>query len=176
MKLKENLVESTVGCISREEIADINWSSIATLLIKEAAQCTSYSSDILYDMNKVEDALKKGTNSSFMFGFRDKGVDHKEFVSVRLEDQLTMANVYRKLYKLDITFDKKLNSVKMDLFELKDVQKNKKKNKYRIELCSIGRQLCILSDEDAAFILDENNTDFEAERRLRTVRIQSCYC
>ena len=176
MKLKETLVESNVGCITKEGRASINWSSIATILIKEAGKCASYSSDIFYDLKSVEETLNECKDNSFMFGFRDMGVDHKDFVSIRLEDQLKMTNVYRKLYKLSITFDKEFNSVNMLLMELSDVQKTTKRNKYRIDLCNIGRQLCILSDEDVAYILDDENTDFEAERRLRTVRKQSCYC
>lgn len=50
-------------------------------------------------------------------------------------------------------------------------KKNKTK-KYREELCLIGKQLCVLNKDDEVFILDESNSDFAAERRLRTARLR----
>ena len=44
--------------------------------------------------------------------------------------------------------------------------------RYREKLCRIGRELVILTKEDIAYILDEKNSDFAAERRLRTARLR----
>lgn len=49
-------------------------------------------------------------------------------------------------------------------------RRNKTK-KYREELCLIGKQLRVLKKDDIAFILDESNSDFAAERRLRSARL-----
>ncbi len=66
-------VEGQVGCV--------NWADIKTLLIKEAAKCESYSSDIIYEINRIQTKLDEMTLSEsddrdvLELGFRSSGVD-----------------------------------------------------------------------------------------------------
>lgn len=81
---------------------DINMSSIWTELIKEAAKCTSYSADVLIDIDTVREKLASGKPEDFTcyFGFRDHGVDHETFIRRR-------GSVgYRRILSLSVTYEK----------------------------------------------------------------------
>ena len=57
-------------------VLSINLSEIYTLLIKKAAECEAFSSDILYDFEEIKKALVNGEfEDIIVFGFRDMGVD-----------------------------------------------------------------------------------------------------
>lgn len=81
---------------------DINLSSIWTELIKEAAKCDSYSSDVLIDIDAVREKLASGKPEDFTyyFGFRDNGVDHETFIRNRKSDG------YRRILSLSVTYEK----------------------------------------------------------------------
>lgn len=81
---------------------DINMSSIWTELIKEAAKCDSYSSDVLIDIDAVREKLASGKPEDFTyyFGFRDNGVDHEAFIRNRKSDG------YRRILSLSVTYEK----------------------------------------------------------------------
>ena len=111
--MKQNIIATTRGYV-----ANTNWSSIATILIKEAAKCDSYSSDIFYDLKAIEETVKNGNSETFLLGFRDMGVDSKAFVEVRLDSKEKVSSYYRKLMKLDIVADETYKSIKMDLYEM----------------------------------------------------------
>lgn len=76
----------------------LNLSSIWTKLIKEAAQCDAYCSDILISYDAVVRQLNNGAEKvTEYFGFRDYGIDHDTFIKARLPYE------YRKIYKLTIS-------------------------------------------------------------------------
>ena len=99
---------------------DINWSSIATKLIKLAAECEAYSSDIVYDLVDIENSLRNGTMETCTkwFGFRDMGVDHEAFMSGRLSSTCYGSNPYREIWRLDINIDTYESEVEMHLYEV----------------------------------------------------------
>ena len=81
----------------------INYSSILTLLIKKAGSlCERYSSDLFIDWFKIIESLKNEEleNTEYMFGFRENGVDHKDFIDLRLKSN--EEEKYKELYKLKI--------------------------------------------------------------------------
>lgn len=79
---------------------DINLSSIWTELIKEAAKCDSYSSDVLIDIDAVREKLAgKPEDFTYYFGFRDNGVDHEAFIRNR-------GRGYRRILSLSVTYEK----------------------------------------------------------------------
>lgn len=86
------------------EFGQLNFSSVYTKLIKEAAGCECYASDLLIDLNTVVNVQNGLTDESsvldklFVFGFRDMGVDHDAFVRSRLEDNYH----YRSIYLMQI--------------------------------------------------------------------------
>lgn len=78
-----------------------NLSSEWDKLIREAAQCDAYCSDILISYDSVVRKLNEGAEKvTEYFGFRDYGVDHDTFIKCRLPEYK-----YRKIYKLTIYCD-----------------------------------------------------------------------
>lgn len=70
-----------VNEVSGQERA-VNWSTIKTLLIKEAAKCEMYSSDIVIDINEIQSFLDDVDLETtplmscvWVLGFRAGGVD-----------------------------------------------------------------------------------------------------
>ena len=86
----------------RQVSLNINMSSIWTALIKEAAKCESYASDVLIDIDTVRTKLESDHPEDFTqyFGFRTNGVDHYEFIRNRGSD------AYRKIMALHVTYEK----------------------------------------------------------------------
>lgn len=91
---------------------DINWSSIQSRLIYLAGRyCDRFASDLNIDvfiiMKQIEhQVLKTGTH---LYGFREDGVDHNDFVINRYARQAEYSNLYgaqyRALWRLDITVE-----------------------------------------------------------------------
>lgn len=77
--------------ITGERKLEVNMSNTYTQLIKEAARCNRYSSDIIYDIQAMEDAWKSFDPEAempfFICGFRKDGVDGKCFVESRCNDK-----------------------------------------------------------------------------------------
>ena len=67
----------------------VNMSDIYSTLIKEAARCNSYNSDVVYDINYIHDKLKEYRGGNFepiFVGFRKYGVDGTSYILSRMED------------------------------------------------------------------------------------------
>ena len=83
---------------------ELNLTSVYTKLIKEAAGCEYYASDLLLDLNIILNVEFGLTDESsvldklFMFGFRDMGVDHDFFIKGRLK----YGYQYRSIYLMQI--------------------------------------------------------------------------
>ena len=90
---------------------EINYSSILTKLIQEAGRlCESFASDLFIDWQAVTRCIDTDAeiNETFLFGLRQYGVDHKEYVFSRLEnDGRYWKHNYRAMYRLDVTADGK---------------------------------------------------------------------
>lgn len=82
----------------------LNYSTILTVLIKEAAQCEHYASDLFIDWQSVAAFIEDPTpgTRTWLFGFRDMGVDGEMFVKARLESPGCYGNPYRVIYGLII--------------------------------------------------------------------------
>lgn len=90
---------------------EINYSSILTKLIQEAGRwCEYYASDlfIMWKYN-IDKKLDDGTmdTEQFVFGFRDDGVDYKEWYELHKND----TGRYRAVWFLDVT----VNDGKMEM-------------------------------------------------------------
>lgn len=106
---------------------NVNTSTILTELIQNAGRwCERYASDLFISWTTVEKYLKNPhpENKSFLFGFRQNGVDHAEFVICRY-NQNEYTDEYRAIYRLDIelveTEDKYWNDdkIRMTLYRVK---------------------------------------------------------
>ena len=98
-----------------EGIFDVNYSSILTHLIKEAAKCESYASDLFVDWKSIDKSLrnKELKSNYYLFGFRNMGVDHRSYVEVRGID----SEEYRSVYHLDVEVN--FPDIKMTLYKIK---------------------------------------------------------
>lgn len=97
----------------------INYSSILTKLIKECGRlCESYASDLFVDWNGITQKLKDKTmeSSTYLFGIREVGVDHSEFVLSRYNNNSHAYYEYRKIYRLDVIIEG--DSIRMKLYEI----------------------------------------------------------
>jgi hypothetical protein len=84
----------------RNQKSVLNLSGFYTAIIKEAAKCSSYSSDVLYDIDSIKDMLKNmkdGEQTRYYLGFRNMGVDAASFIREREPSE------YRKIYKMVAT-------------------------------------------------------------------------
>ena len=99
---------------------DINYSSILTKLIQECGRlCESYASDLFITWNSIVEKLKAKTmkTSAYLFGIREMGVDHNEFVLMRYNnDGYHARHEYRKIYRLDVIIDG--DQIRMELYEI----------------------------------------------------------
>lgn len=98
---------------------DINYSSILTKLIQECGRlCESYASDLFITWNSIVQKLKDKTmeTSTHLFGIREMGVDHNEFVLMRYNNYTHARHEYRKIYRLNIIIDDDL--IRMELYEI----------------------------------------------------------
>lgn len=67
-----------------------NMSSFFSALIREAAKCHNYGSDLIYDIDGIRDTMKEFNPEAddmpiIMMGFRKMGVDGNTFIVSRLE-------------------------------------------------------------------------------------------
>ena len=126
-KGNETLIAKESGCVDNDVIF-ISMSTIFTELIKEAAKNKKFSSDLLIDVYPLYEALKYCTNvSKFIglcnsdhndglhqrdnqisndvhifvkyFGFRDMGIDHRDFITESMTD---LNKEYRRILKVGV--------------------------------------------------------------------------
>lgn len=99
---------------------EINYSDILTKLIQECGRlCEHYASDLFITWSRIERELERETmeTSAYLFGIREMGVDHTEFVLSRYNTYGYQAMYeYRKIYRLDIIVED--DSIKMKLYEV----------------------------------------------------------
>ena len=108
------------GIKARGRNFDINYSSILTKLIQECGRlCEGYASDLFITWSEIVRKLDEKTMGTavYLFGIRELGVDHNEFIISRYNNNGYHAKYeYRKIYKLDITVDDDL--ITMELYEI----------------------------------------------------------
>lgn len=100
----------------------INLGKILDILIKEAAKCTRYASDLFISWRQVEESLcaetKTYTTKRFFFGFRDMGVDHLAYIQAKYDpDNRAFKPDYRCIYMLKGELDDK-NEFRFTLYEI----------------------------------------------------------
>ena len=87
---------------------EVNYSGILSTLIQEAGRyCEQFASDLFIDWRRVLQYIENpdiDTEISFLFGFRQFGVDHTEYVFGRYESEKDRARYnYRSMWRLDVS-------------------------------------------------------------------------
>ena len=116
----DNYEITETGYIDSEGKVQFNLTSIFSRLIQEAGRwCESYASDILVDIDSIKNCLKLKTDDwkndehyekdadgndmlCFSFGFRQHGVDHKEWIIAIQKDEHRKYYYYRAIWDLEI--------------------------------------------------------------------------
>lgn len=98
------------GEIDRNK-CNINASDIWTKLIQEAGRwCKRFASDLLCDYMNIAKKIESATleTESYLFGFRECGVDHNNYILSRYSNQTIYGSAaleYRAIWRLDITVE-----------------------------------------------------------------------
>ena len=111
-EIEKDFSRIAYGTKAIEEVGrdfDINYSTILTKLIKECGRlCERYASDLFIDWHNIEEDIRNkiiGT-STYLFGIREDGVDHNEFILSSYNTNGYNAKYrYRKIYRLDVIVD-----------------------------------------------------------------------
>ena len=97
--------ETSAQCVEKRPYGmefrmDANLSSEFSELIKQAGRCNRYASDLIYDINNVNESLETwtGEKTLFVFGFRRDGVDGNSFVLSRVNNECKEIYNIHKLY------------------------------------------------------------------------------
>ena len=99
------VLHTETGCAGQY---GINLTTEFTMLIKEAANCNYYASDLLYGIESINKAVEAGEEYTEYFGFRDMGVDHESFINSRLGNPGcygSIAKEYRRIVCMEIVHD-----------------------------------------------------------------------
>jgi len=108
--------EASAQCVEKrpysgEKRMEVNLSSEFSELIRQAARCNRYSSDIIYDIGNVNDAMEKwtGKKTLFVMGFRRDGVDGNSFVLSRVNNECkeiyNIHNLYFAIFFMEVKED-----------------------------------------------------------------------
>lgn len=101
MEESAQLVE--VAPYSQEKKLSCNMSAIYSEFIKQAARCNRYNSDVIYDIQTINDAMETWTGEKTLFaiGFRRDGVDGNSYIQSRLEnDCRNVWDIYKYYFAL----------------------------------------------------------------------------
>ena len=98
-----------------------NWSDIIDKLIRLSAKYTdSHASDVVISINNIQkeiDNYSFDENKSWLFGFRNGGVDHEEWVLSNSTEELRTR--YRNIWRLDLTWHKEYkDNIELILYEV----------------------------------------------------------
>lgn len=115
-KLYETLRPSKTETLTAQILADrmsVNLSTFFTTLIKDAARCNNYSSDVYYNLReideKVHDYRDMDLFTPIFIGFRRHGVDGNAFILSRItsanDNVYIVHNEYFALYSIDVQSD-----------------------------------------------------------------------
>lgn len=105
---------------------NINISSILTKLIQEAGRwCKDYASDLFISWAGIQTQIDNATlkPDSYLFGFREYGVDHNQFILSKYQTSgsIIASYEYRAIWRLDIELsdsDYYTKKVKFTLYEV----------------------------------------------------------
>lgn len=92
--------ETSAQLLDYSHRIEANLSGEFSELIRQAARCNRYGSDLIYDINNINDAMETwtGEKTLFIFGFRRDGVDGNSFVLSRVNIECKNISDIHKLY------------------------------------------------------------------------------
>ena len=124
-KMTPSSTDSYVGQITEAGV-NTNLSSFYNRLIKDAARCNNYQSDVVYNIMELMDALKTFRDDTNLdpiwIGFRRDGVDGTNFVLSRAENgkdspERNIRREYFALYSVVVEHDPEIGWVNIRINE-----------------------------------------------------------
>lgn len=119
--------------IGSDRRASINISSMLTLLVQDSGRYAErFASDVIISANSLTEAIKDPDECNgriFLFGIRESGVDHYEFVREQMQNSANRIsyfdNYYRKVYAIH-TYITEDNEMQMSSFkiDMKEIRQN----------------------------------------------------
>ena len=107
----------------------INMSSIYTKLIQEAGRfCDAYASDLLYDINTIEECIEMKKSTTRYIAFRKYGVDGNSLIEVKIPYEIAE---YRAIYQVDIEFSDDNYYDKAIIVRLNEVYYSQSEHKWK---------------------------------------------
>ena len=104
-------------------LGNINTNSIFTELIQAAGMgCEKYASDIIYDINAINQAIEANEEKVFYLGIRTMGVDGTTFMRSRLNNG-ACSDYYLKIYRISISIDGEYMTVICERISIYDAEK-----------------------------------------------------
>lgn len=105
-KMRPSRTHDTTGQILADGLS-VNISDFFTRLIKDAARCNSYSSDIYYSLREIDEKVRSYRGIApfepIFVGFRRHGVDGNTFILSRLDgNPYNASREYFALYSVNV--------------------------------------------------------------------------
>ena len=116
-------IETNRGQIQESGKCAVNWANIKDKLIRLVAKYTdNYAADIVYDIESVQIYLdecggRRPKNMSWLFGFRENGVDGFDYIKCHFDNQ--DFHSYRSIWRLDaIVEEPPCDSIRLVLYKV----------------------------------------------------------
>lgn len=114
-----NPYDTTAGSWSEGWKAyDVNYSTILSKLIFEAGRwCEHYASDLFIYWKSFDEELhnKDYTGGTYVFGFRECGVDDEKAILTQVNDNGCSTDRYRAIWIMDVAIED--NDIKIQFFK-----------------------------------------------------------
>lgn len=128
-KKRTKIIEVT-GYVDGNDKLQMNMSYIYSKLIKEAAKCKQFASDIIYDIASIEDSIneiQECKTSNIVIGFRESGTDSNTYMKNRVK-KYPFAKYYTNILMLTLDYSEVEHKCDIKLFtlDMDEVERNRK--------------------------------------------------
>lgn len=128
-KKRTKIIEVT-GYVDGNDKLQMNMSYIYSKLIKEAAKCKQFASDIIYDIASIEDSIneiQECKTSNIVIGFRESGTDSNTYMKNRVREY-PLVKFYTGILMLTLDYSKTEHKCNIKLFtlDMDKVERNRK--------------------------------------------------
>ena len=117
---KQTKIIEVVGYVDGNDKLQMNMSYIYSKLIKEAAKCKQFASDIIYDIASIEDCIseiQECKTSNIVIGFRESGTDSNTYMRNRVK-KYPFAKYYTNILMLTLDYNEAEHKCSIKLFTL----------------------------------------------------------